>query len=120
MSRKSFYSVRAASGGHEDLSCGYESGEILAGDSDVDSYSAESEGDYDMHDKSSEGYESSDGDTSEPEMIFSHQNKKSRVSTSDEITPSRSICLREEGFWRQPVTSPTKRRSLKKVTESCL
>ena len=80
MSRKSFYSVRAASGGHEDLSCGYESGEILAGDSDVDSYSAESEGDYDMHDNG-------DGDISEPEMTFSHQNKKSRVSTSDEITP---------------------------------
>ena len=110
MSRKTFYSVRAASGGHEDLSCGYESGEILAGDSDVDSYSAESEGDYDMHDKSSEGYESSDGDISEPEMTFSHQNKKSRVSTSDEITPSRSVLPKGRRVLA-PTSDPTHKKT---------
>ena len=47
MSKKFYFSRRAASGGGKDLSCGYESGDILAGDSDDDvcnQYSAESEG----------------------------------------------------------------------------
>ena len=43
-----YFSRRGASGGGKELSCGYESGDILAGDSDTDvwynQYSAESEG----------------------------------------------------------------------------
>ena len=44
---------------------------------------------------SSEDSESS----SEPEMDFSHKNKKSRVSASDEITPSTEcFASRKKGF----------------------
>ena len=94
MSKEFYFSRRAASGGGKDLSCGYESGDILAGDSDADvynQYSAESEG---VMCESGEADESSGEDSessSEPEMDFSHKNKKSRVSASDEITPSRSV-----------------------------
>ena len=94
MSKKFYFSRRAASGGGKDLSCGYESGDILTGDSDADvynQYSAESEG---IMCESGEADESSGEDSessSEPEMDFSHKNKKSRVSASDEITPSRSV-----------------------------
>ena len=77
------------------MSCGYESGsDILAGDSDPDvysQYSAESEG---IMCESGEADESSGEDSessSEPEMDFSHKNKKSRVSASDKITSSRSV-----------------------------
>ena len=46
MSKKFYFSRRATSGGGKGLSCGYESGDILAGNSDDDvcnRYSAESE-----------------------------------------------------------------------------
>ena len=36
MFKKSYFSRRGASGGGKDLSCGHESGDILAGDSDAD------------------------------------------------------------------------------------
>ena len=73
MSKKFYFSRRDASGGGKDLNCGYESGDILAGDSDADvynQYSAESE--WIMY-ESGEADESSGEDSessSEPEMDF--------------------------------------------------
>ena len=112
MSKKFYFSRRAASGRGKDLSCGYESGDILAGDSDNDvcnQYSAESEG---IMCESSEADESSGEDSessSEPEMDFPHKNKKSRVSASDEITPSRSV-LPQGRRVLAPKSDPTHKR----------
>ena len=94
------------------LSGGYESGEIFAGDSDADDSNkcfAESEGDY-MHESGSEGDKLSDGDISQPEMTLPHQNKKSTISTSDEITPSRRV---------RRVLAPTSDPTHKKTKKQC-
>lgn len=121
MSKKFYFSRRAASGGGKDLSCGYESGDILAGDSDDDvcnQYSAESEG---IMCESSEADESSGEDSessSEPEMDFPHKNKKSRVSASDEITPSRSV-LPQGRRVLAPKSDPTHKRKQIHRSSSC-
>jgi len=72
MSKKFYFSRRGASGGGKDLSCGYESGDILAGDSDADvynQYSAESEGMCESGDADESSGEDSES-SSEPEMDF--------------------------------------------------
>ena len=122
MSKKFYFSRRGASGGGKDLSCGYESGDILAGDSDADvynQYSVESEG---IMCESGEADESSGEDSessSEPEMDFSHKNKKSRVSASDEITPSRSVLPQGRGRVLAAKSDPTHKRKQSHRSSSC-
>ena len=122
MSKKFYFSRRGASGGGKDLSCGYESGDILAGDSDADvynQYSVESEG---IMCESGEADESSGEDSessSEPEMDFSHKNKKSRVSASDEITPSRSVLPQGRGRVLAAKSGPTHKRKQSHRSLSC-
>ena len=69
----SYFSSRATSGGDEDLSGGYEGGEILAGDSDADVNSPnENEGEPEIE---SSKVDASFGDesSSEPEMNYFHR-----------------------------------------------
>ena len=96
----------------------YESGDILAGDSDADvynQYSVESEGIMCESGEADEDSESS----SEPEMDFSHKNKKSRVSASDEITPSRSVLPQGRGRVLAPKSDPTHKRKQSHRSSSC-
>ena len=83
MSNKFYFSRRDASGGGKDLRRGYESGDILAGDSDADvynQYSAESEGIMCESGEAKESSGENSESSSELEMDFSHKNKKSRVT----------------------------------------
>ena len=122
MSKKFYFSRRGASGGGKDLSCGYESGDILAGDSDADVYNQYSVESERIMCESGEADESSGEDSessSEPEMDFSHKNKKSRVSASDEITPSRSVLPQGRGRVLAAKSDPTHKRKQSHRSSSC-